>query len=380
MCAFTVFQHFRLAKGRASIIRLWGGALMIALILASGCREADPLTPPTPPTPPKPALAKALTFYAFAEDMPQSVLDAFAREFGVAVDYQPFQSPEEAQARIVSGKEYDLVLIEHQLFPALLEQRLLAPINFQHIPNFKNISVNFRDLAMDPGNRFSIPASYGTTGLIVRTDLVGTGLSRWADLWNPRYAGKIGLRAQPREIIGMTLCSLGYAFASEKPEELEAALKRLLELKPAATMLAIEADHAVRLLLDGKIAVLHGYAEDYLEAHERNPAVAYVLPQEGTALWGESYAIAANSRRQYTAEVFLNFLLRPDITAQIIKEKKYAQPNDAALALIDPELRGNAVVFPANQDLKNGMLIQPLSPQGQHLYTDVWARFMAAHH
>ena len=368
MCAFNVFQQFRLAKGRASIIRLWSAALMIALILASGCREAEP---PTPPTPPKPTLAKALTFYAFAEDMPQSVLGAFAAEFGVAVDYQPFQSPEEAQASIVSGKEYDLVLIEHQLFPTLLEQRLLAAINFQHIPNFKNISVNFRDLAMDPGNRFSIPASYGTTGLIVRTDLIGTGLSRWADLWNPRYAGKIGLRAQPREIIGMTLRSLGYAFASENPEELEAALKRLLELKPAATMLAIEADNAVRLLLDGKIAILHGYAEDYHQAHERNPAVAYVLPLEGTALWGESYAIPANSRRQYTAEVFLNFLLRPDITAQIIKKKKYAQPNDAALALIDPELRNNTIVFPANQDLKNGVLIQPLSPQGQNLYTDV---------
>ena len=130
----------------------------------------------------------------------------------------------------------------------------------------------------------------------------------------------------------MTLTSLGYPFASENPQELEAALQRLLALKPSVVMLDIEADEAVRKLLQGEIAVLHGYAEDYQEAHEKNPAVTYVLPLEGTALWGESYAIPANSRHKQQAELFINFLLRPEITAQIINEKKYAQPNDAALA------------------------------------------------
>ncbi len=363
------FRWLAARKGRRTTAWLWLALTLSALAQLNGCREAEP--PPVPPA------VKELVFYAFAEDMPQPVLDAFAKESGVSIQYLSYQSPEEADENIRSGHRYDVVLIENQLFPALIKEQLLAEINLSRVPNFKNISANFRDLAIDPGNRYSVPASYGTTGLVVRTDLVGDGLKRWADLWNPQYAGKIGLRAQPREIIGLTLTSLGYPFASENPQELEAVLQRLLELKPSVVMLDIEADNAVRALLQGEIAVLHGYAEDFQEAHEENPAVIYVLPMEGTALWGESYAIPTNSRHKQQAELFINFLLRPEITAHIINEKKYAQPNDAALPLVKPEIRFNPVIFPANRDLENGSIILPLSPEGKKLYADIWARFMA---
>jgi spermidine/putrescine transport system substrate-binding protein len=341
-----------------------------ALVLLTGCNDTDLLATPAS------SAANALVFYAFAEDMPQSVIDAFTKEYGIAVQYRSYQSPEEAEEHIKSGQGYDVVLIENQLFPALIKERFLAEIDLANIPNFKSISANFRDFAIDPGNRYSVPASYGTTGLVVRTDLVGDGLKRWADLWDRQYAGKIGLRAQPREIIGMTLTSLGYPFASENPRDLEVVLKRLLELKPSVVMVNIEAADAVERLLQGEIAVLHGYAEDYHEAHDKNPAIAYVLPMEGTALWGDSYAIPVTGRHRQYAELFINFLLRPEIAAQIINEKKYAQPNDAALPLVNPELRNNPVVFPDDKELQNGSIISSLSPEGKKLYADIWSRFM----
>jgi spermidine/putrescine-binding protein len=353
-------------------ILAWLAGIILALGLLQGCRDAEPPAKSSSPT-----LAKELVFSALAEDMPQWVLDAFTREFGVKIRYLPFQSPEEADENIRSGQRCDVVLIENQLVPSLINDGLLAEIDFAHVSNFKYISANFRDLALDPGNRHSVPGSYGTTGLVVRTDLVGTGLNRWADLWKPQYAGKIGLRAQPREIIGMTLTSLGYAFASENPRELAEVRQRLLELKPAVVLLDIEADDAVRKLLNGEIAILHGYAEDFQEAHAGNPAVSYILPKEGTALWGESYAIVAGSPEKYTAELLINFLLRPEITARIIEEKKYAHPNDAALPLVKPEIRNDPVIFPPNQDLENGAIILPLSPAGKKLYADIWARFLA---
>ena len=142
-------------------------------------------------------------------------------------------------------------------------------------------------------------------------------------------------------------------------------------------MLDIEADQAVRKLLRGEIAVLHGYPENYQEAYEKNSAIRYVLPLEGTALWGESYAIPANSTRKQAAARLIDFLLRPEITAEIIDQKKNAQPNDAALPLVKPEIRNNRVIFPDNKDLENGSIILPLSPEGKKLYTDIWARFMA---
>jgi spermidine/putrescine transport system substrate-binding protein len=362
------------ARRSFSVVHGLGPLLLLALLLIiGGCRDSESPAPSVPSQP------KELVFYGFAEDMPLSILDDFTREFGITVRYRTYQSPEEAEDSIRQGQPYDVVLIEHQTFPALIQAGLLADLNHARLPNFKYISANFRDLTYDPGNRHSIPASYGTTGLIVRTDLVGAEIRRWADLWQPRFAGKIGLRAQPREIIGLTLRSLGYGFDSENPAELDAVRQRLLALKQAVTLLAIESDDAVAKLLSGEIAILHGYAEDYRAAREHSPQVAYILPEEGTALWSESYAILARSRNREAAEQLLNFLLRPEITARIIREKQYAQPNDAALNLLPQELRDDPVVFPSNRDLANCFLIQPLSPQGKILYTNLWAGFLANH-
>lgn len=362
--------HRLLAVSRHRRLLAVIGSLAIA-ILPAACDNSTPSAPPPQP------LVKELVFYGFTQDLPRTVQDAFAREFGVTIHCQAYQSPEESIANIRAGKPYDVASLKNQVIQSLVKEGLLAEIDFADVPNFKNISANFRDLAFDPGNRHSLPVDYGTTGLLVRADMIGDTLRRWADLWHPKYAGKIGLRAQPREVIGMTLSSLGYAFASENPHELNAALQRLLVLKPSVVMMDIVASEAVPKLLRGEIAILHGYAEDYRLAHEANPAVTYVLPQEGTALWGKSYVIAANTHRERTATVFINFLLRPEIAAQIINEKKYAQANDAAFPFIKPEILNDPVIFPANTDLQNGHIIMPLSPEGEKLYAGIWGRFAA---
>lgn len=353
--------------------RLWPVLLALGLLLCS-CREELAVTPASRPV----QTMREITLLAFAEDMPEAVLEDFALESGTRVRVRPYQSPEEAETLIRSGEPLDVLLIEHQLFPALIRDGLLAPFNPAGIPNFKNIAANFRDLAFDPGNHYSVPASYGTTGLIVRTDLVSEPISRWADLWRPCHAGRIGLRAQPREVIGLTLQSLGYPPNSEDPAELDTVLQRLLTLKPAMTLLDIEANQAIATLLRGDIAILHGYAEDYQLARAGHDQIAYVLPAEGTALWGESYAVARSTPHLPQAEALINFLLRPEITARIITEKKYAQANEAAVALLAPELRNDPVIFPDNQVLARGFLLHPLGPQGQQRYTELWKHFLAA--
>jgi spermidine/putrescine transport system substrate-binding protein len=347
--------------------------LATAIGLAGGCGDSEPAQAPAAPAPP----VRDLVFLGWAEDVPQATLEAFLRESGVKVSYVGYQSAEDAAKSLRADESYDLAVVENQLVPALVAEGLLAEINRANVPNFKNISAAFRDLAIDPGNRYSVPYSYGTTGLLVRTDLVGHGLTRWGDLWDPRYAGRIGLRAQPREVIGLTLVSLGYAFNSERAQELAVARERLRALDGAVTILDIEAAEAVPWLASGELAVLHGYAEDYRIAHDANPAIAYVLPQEGTALWGDSYVIPARSARKETAERFLNFLLRGDIAARQINEKKYAQPNDAALAFVEPGIRADPVIFPPLQRLQDAHIILPLSQEGEARYAEVWDQFVA---
>ena len=346
----------------------------LAGLLLSACSNYM-ISPPATST--NPPLAKELIFYNWADYMPQSVLDAFTAEYGVKVTYLTYESMEEAVAKVRAGHKYDVVVMEHDLIPSLVADGYLAEVDYRNIPNFKNISVNFRDLTFDPANKHSIPYNYGTTELVVRNDLVEAPITHWADLWDPRYGGKIGVRAQPTELISVALRSLGYPLNSEDPQELEAALQHLLDLKPSVIFMDDETDNAIPALLNGEAVIMVGWAEDAVKARQVNKSITYILPEEGTMFWGDTYVLPANSPRKYTAELFLNFLLRPEISAQIVNENHYATTNEAAYPFIDPEIINDPIVFPRAETIQKADWYLPLSPAGETLYAGIWERFMA---
>ena len=182
----------------------------IGLMAACSRQEPPPSAKPRNTTP-------ELVFYDWAEDMPQSVLDDFTKKSGITVRYETYESQEEAVENIRKGGSYDVVVLEHDFVPGLVAAGRLAEIDFRKVPNFKNISPNFRDLATDPGNRHTVPYHFGTTGLIVRTDLAKLPVKRWKDLFDARLKGKIAIRPEYRELSGLTLLSLGYPLNSENP-------------------------------------------------------------------------------------------------------------------------------------------------------------------
>lgn len=348
--------------------------LLGTLLILISCVAA----PASPPTPTPPVLADELIFYDWVDDMPVSVLEAFTAEYGVKVTYLTYETQEEAIANMQAGQVYDVVVVGNDLLPGLSAANLLAALNRQNIPNFKNISPSFRDLLYDPGNQYSVPYTWGTTGIVVRSDLLTEPATRWADLWDPRYAGKIVLWGLPRFAISATLKALGYSANSENPAELEAALQHMLKLK-VNVFFAKETDGSVApYLVSGQAAIAPGTTLDAVQGRLENEAISYVFPEEGALLWGDNFVIPANSSRQYTAELFLNFLLRPEISAQITNQKYYATANEAARAFIDPAILNDPIIFPLNRTLENAEIILPLSSAGQMLYNDIWTRFEAA--
>ncbi len=204
-------------------------------------------------------------------------------------------------------------------------------------------------------------------------------MTSWADMWDPRYTGKVThWNTTPRYTLGAALGSLGYSINSEDPAELEEALERLLELKPNAIWLNDDVHSPAPLLVSGEAVIALGWSEDVWLAQEESDTITYVLPEEGTILWGDNFVIPANSPHKYTAELFLDFILRPEITGQIINGNYYPMPNEAANSFIDAEILNDPVVFPRNEDLQNAEILLPLSPEGEKLYAKIWERFMAA--
>lgn len=348
-------------------------SILMTLIIPSAC--TSPAATPTPGIEP---FAGELVLYNWADNIPKSVLDAFTAEYGVRVTYLTYGSMEEAVAQLRNGQFYDIAILENNNIKSLAAEGLLAAIDYQNVPNFKNISPNFRDLTFDPGNRYSIPYDYGTTGLLVRNDLVDPPLTRWADLWDPRFAGNIAVRPLAYELIGISLKSLGYPLNSEDPRVLEMALQHLLQLKPSLIFVDADTQKAIPTLLSGEAVVMVGWSNDALSARKENHNIAYLLPQEGTILWGESFVIPANSPNTRTAELFLNFVLQPEISAQIANGNRYATANEAAYPLIDPNLLADPIVFPPATIFNKSAWYLPLSPDGETLYADIWERFLAA--
>ena len=348
---------------------------MLAIGLLSGCGSQG--SPTLLPAATAPQAAAELVFFYWADYFPQSVLDDFEQEYGIKIRYEIYDSAEQGADQIRAGGGYDVAIMPPEEIPGLIASNALAAIDYRNIPNFKNLSANFRDLAYDPGNRYSIPFQWGTTGLLVRTDLVNKPIAHWADLWDPEFAGKVALWPIPRNLIPIALKTLGYPANSEDPKQLQAAMQRLEELKKNAFFVSNELPTVVPLLESGQAVISFGWTYDALTAQESSLPIQYILPEEGTLLWSESYVIPASSPHKYTAEVFLNYVLSPEVSAKIITENHSAVPNEAAGPFLPPEIRNNADLFPPAGTLKNADIILPLSPQGQELYDDLWSRFMA---
>jgi spermidine/putrescine transport system substrate-binding protein len=351
--------------------RLRSVLLALVGVLLVACHSS------TGPTPAQDARATTLTLYNWVDYMPQSVIDAFAAEYGIQVQTVVYEAQEEVVASLRAGGSYDLIVLTVEYIPDLLANGYLAEIDHRNVPNVKNIPANFRDIDFDPGNRYAIPYHWGTTGLLVRRDLVDFMPSRWADLWDPRYGGKVAIWPLEDALLPIALKVLGYSANSEDPAEIDAAFAKLRKLQEHAYIIGNDNATVVPDLAEGKAVLAYGWAYDALLAAEDGLPITYVLPEEGAVLWSDYLLIPSSSPHKTEAELFLNFLLRPDIAAQLVAESYYPVANDAALSLIDPELMANPIIYPPAEDLANAEMTLPLSSEGKRLRSQAWAEFMA---
>jgi len=327
-------------------------------------------------TPKEPPIPKELILYNWVEYMPQSVLDSFAEEYGITVKYVTYESQEEAFDNMRAGNVYDLVVLKPEFIPELAEQNQLKAIDYRQVQNFKYVSANFRDLAFDPGNKYTIPFHWGTTGILFRTDLVDRPITRWSDLWDPAFAGKVGVWPIPDSLIPITLKMLGYSANSENPAQMEEVRQSLLQLNPNSVIISNTNASVVPLLETGELEIAFGWAYDAMLAQESTQPIEYIIPEEGTILWTDYFCIPVNAANPLGAELFLNFILQPEIAAQIVNESYYPMAVDGADEFIIPEILHNPVIFPDNAQMQNAEIILPTHKSRKPVYDDVWSSFM----
>ncbi len=340
--------------------------------LLAACQNSLPTPEPAPPESIK------LIYYDWEDDIPADVLEEFTARTGIQVVYESYSSDIIVEQDLLDGNGiYDVVVVDNDSIPILVENNLLHELVYENIPNFRYISINFRDLVYDPGNQYSVPFNWGSTGLIWLSDEALPPITSWSDLWTYSENLRIGIRKDdPFDSFAMAKKMLGYSINTCDPASMNEAYQALVALSPSIVQVDTDAGSGIDALQAGEVDLLIGWADDVFEARSRDLNVVYLLPDEGTFLWGDSYVIPNHSPHKREAEQLINFFLEPDIAARILAYNNYASANDQVIASLPTELAMDEIIFPTTSNLLNSEIFMPISEECSQKQLDLWEQFI----
>ena len=312
--------------------------------------------------------------YNWGEYINPDILTKFEKETGIHVVYEEHETNEIMYPKIQSGAiAYDVVCPSDYMVQRMIENNLLAEIDFDKVPNIKYIDKPYMDQARqyDPENKYSVPYLFGTVGILYNKTMVGEPVDSWGILWDKKYKDSILMQDSVRDTFGVTLKYLGYSLNSTDLDELEEAKKLLIEQKPLVQAYVIDQVRDKMIGNEAALGVI--YSGEALYTQLENPNLEYVIPKEGSNLWIDSWVIPKNAEHKENAEKFINFLCRPDIAKMNYDYTTYSIPNSEGRKLIeDKALRDNRITFPEPEDLKNCETFKFLGDENDALYNRLW--------
>lgn len=312
--------------------------------------EASPTTAPGPDATPKPEATPAgdrqLNVYIWSEYLPQEVVDRFAKEKGIKTTVDTYDSNEALLEKLQSGvADYDVVVPSDYMVRILVAEKLVQPLQKDKLPNLKNLDARFLDREFDKGNAHSLPYFWGTTGLGYNKEKVKAPLESWAVVFDPAHKGRILMLDDMRECFGVALKLMGKGLNEKDPEVLKQAAAKLKEQKPLVK--AYNSGDFANILASGDVDLAHGYNGQLAAVVAENAEkFGFALPKEGGTIWMDNVAISAKSRHVEEAHAFLDFIMDAEVNASIVNAVRYASPNAAARAHIDPKILGDVIVYP----------------------------------
>jgi spermidine/putrescine transport system substrate-binding protein len=298
---------------------------------------------------------KTLRIFIWEEYIDPEVYRLFERQFGAKVIEDNYGSNEDMRAKLqAGGAVYDLVVPSDYMVTLLRKDGLLLPIDLSRIPNLKHLAARFRDPPYDPGHRYSVPYQWGITGIGYNQSQVIPPPTGWADLFEPAriepYKNRISMLNDMREVIGAALVALGHSPETTNPQHLAQAQALLQQQK--SFLAKYDSESFEDSLASGETVLAQGWSGEIAMAQAQNPDIAFVIPAEGTFAFVDNWAIPKGTRQKELAEEFINFVLRPEISAMIVNHARYASVNEAARSLIKPEiLNGPSYYWPEDGKL-----------------------------
>ena len=312
--------------------------------------------------------------YNWGEYIDPEVINMFEEETGIDVVYEEYETNEIMYPKVQSGAiAYDVVCPSDYMIQRMIENDLLAEINYDNIPNLKYMDPVYMAQAKnyDPEYKYSVPYLFGTVGILYNKDMVDEPIDSWSVLWDEQYKDNILMQDSVRDAVGVTLKYLGYSLNSTDLDELDAAKKLLIKQKPLVQAYVIDQVRDKMIGNEAAIGVIYS-GEAYYTKSE-NPSLEYVIPKEGSNVWIDAWVIPKNAKNKANAEKFINFLCRPDIQKMIFDYTTYSIPSKDGRALIEDEnMRNSPIIFPEKEDIKNCETFNYLGDDFDRIYNQLW--------
>lgn len=312
--------------------------------------------------------------YNWGEYLDPEVITLFEKETGINVVYEEFETNEIMYPKVQSGAiAYDVVCPSDYMIQRMIENDLLAELNFDNIPNIKNIGQEYfkQSRQFDSENKYSVPYCWGTVGILYNKTMVDEPIDSWSVLWDEKYKDNILMQDSVRDAFAVALKYKGHSLNSTDLDELEEAKELLIKQKPLVQAYVIDQVRDKMIGNEAAIGVI--YSGEAIYTQLENPNLEYVIPKEGSNVWIDSWVIPKNAKHKENAEAFINFLCRPDIAKMNFNYITYSTPNTAARELIeDPAIRNSKIAFPDASELERCETFQFLGDKNDAIYNKLW--------
>ncbi len=346
----------------------------------SACNASTTSSPSQSPTQSK--VQDTLYIYGWATYVDnEEILKDFTAETGIKIVGDSYDSNEVMLAKLQasSGKSnYSAIYPSDYMVTQMIAPGLLAKVDKTKIPNLSNLDRSFVKNAYDPENVYSVPISWGTTGIAYNVKAVqksiGSEPKDWSYLWEHKeqLKGKLTLLNDVREVMAMALHTLKYDYNSTDAAQIKQAFEKLQELKPSVA--SFETDAWRDRLIAGDLAVAMAFSGDGLSVARQNPDVKYIIPESGASIWTDTIAIPKDAPNTEAAYIWINYLLRPEVAAKVSNSNSFGTTNKSAIDRIAPDLKNIAAWSPTQESIDKGGRLVKLDPAILQIYESYWTK------
>jgi len=342
-------------------------SFLVAVVLLTGATNAQPV----------------VNVCSWGEYIDEDLITQFEEETGIIVNYQTAESNEALYSLLKSGAgDYDVIVPSDYMISQLIEEDMLAELDYGQIPNYALISDRFKGLTYDPQERYTVPYAWGTVGIIYNETMVDEPVTSWSAMFDSQYAGNVLMFRNSRDAMATALSYLGYSLNTTSEAELREAFQLLKDAKNQGVYQSFVMDEIFQKLEGGNAAMGAYYAGDYLTMLENNEDLRFVVPEEGSNWFMDAMCVLKDAPHKDEAMAWINFIASTEANLANMDYIWYASPNQEALEQypayyeelygepLDPEMYDIIAAPQEVLDRCEAYLVLPL--ETRKLYNDLW--------